>query len=138
MMELITTYAMPASQVLLTLILFWVALLFGKLDRKLNAMKTGTDGVQKTIIELNEAINRAQTAILALKSSSQTASEELSNAINDARSSAEALRFAATAAKAINTPVHRSEPLAPPKHSRSFDDLPPIDTERRNKWGGLR
>ncbi|KAF0110445.1 MAG: polar flagellum positioning protein pflI [Hyphomonadaceae bacterium] len=136
MMELITTYAMPASQAFLTLVLFWVAILFGKLDKKLNALKTGTDGIQKTIIELNEAVNHAELAISALKTASNAANEELSAQINEARKSGETLRFMTTAANAIKTPMPRSEPA--PRQSRSFDDLPPIDSERRNKWGGLR
>jgi hypothetical protein len=138
MMELITTYAMPVSQAFLTLVLFWVAFLFGKLDKKLNAMKTGTDGMQKTIVELNEAVNQAEMAISAMKSASNSANEELSAAIDEARKSAETLRFIATAANAIKAPVPRSEPVLELRNARGFDDLPPIDTERRNKWGGLR
>lgn len=138
MMELITTYAMPASQAFLTLVLFWVAILFGKLDKKLNAMKTGTDGMQKTIVELNEAVNHANMAISALKLASNSANEELSTAINEARKSAETLSFITSAAKAIATPSQRSEPVFEPRRVRGFDGLPPIDTERRNKWGGLR
>lgn len=138
MMDLINTYAMPASQAFLTLVLFWVAILFGKLDKKLNAMKTGADGMQKTIIELNDAVNRAEMAIGALKTTSNAANEELSAAIIEARKSAETLRFITTAAAAIKSPVRQAEPAPAPRPVRSFDDLPPIDAERRNKWGGLR
>lgn len=132
---------MPATQALLILALFIVAILFIRLDGKLNAMKKGTDGVRDTIIEVNHALNRAQSAITELKSASNAELNEISTKIEEAKAATEALRFATTAAKAIganNSFVKEILPQTTQSRSSKFDDLPPIDSSRRNHWGGLR
>ena len=45
----ISQYFAPAVQFILILALFWVAGLFMVLDKKLNAMRQGTDGILSLI-----------------------------------------------------------------------------------------
>lgn len=145
MMELINNYALLASQVVLTLVLFWVAALFIKLDKKLNALKKGTDGVQQSMFDLNQAVDRANDVVALLKSSTNEANQELVTRIEDAKLASEKLRFATTAAQALSAQVTMPKPAPRPVESAQIrsrlsdlDDLPPVDFERRNKWGGLR
>ncbi len=146
----ISQYFAPAVQFILILALFWVAGLFMVLDKKLNAMRQGTDGIKNTITELNGAIERAQNAIIALKTNSQIANDEIAKQIDEANKAVETLKFAASAVKAVNyspkstlnndLKTHSDYKSGDLRNTRRdpFDDLPPIDNSRRNVWGGLR
>ncbi len=167
-MEQISALMLPASQILLTLCLFWVAVLFLKLDKKLNDMKKGTDGIKDTIIELNQTIATAQNAINNLKLSTKSAQAEIDEKLEDAKFIAEKLAFLASAAKAIQNappPVQASpqasysdpifdEPFAKntyaeeeyfepaPKYARrrqeDFEKEASLDFKGRDLWGALR
>lgn len=142
---IIAQYAARAIEVILILALFWVAGIFLVLDKKLNAMKNGTDGIKSTIEELNGAIERAQSAVLALKNNSNAANLELEKRIEEAKQAGEALKFLSTAQKAINSAprVQHNNDLTTKeqyngKRRTNLDDLPPVNPQQRNIWGGLR
>ncbi len=154
MIETILQYAVPMTQGLLIFALFGVAFLFVRLDGKLNAMKKGTDGIRQTIVELNNALAQAQKAMQDLKNASDNSSAQLAKKIEEANAAKEALAFATTTAKAIkiDTPqkveYSRGDFSAKSNEERfrddnyqrrsRFDDLPPINENRRREWGGLR
>lgn len=141
----LSQYADLGIQVILILLLFWVATLFMVLDKKLNSLKSGTDGVKQNLIELNGAIERAQNALLAIKTNTKSANEELEERILEAKRAAETLKFLSTTANAVQMPqkptldnqIKTQTPYAM-RRKPNFDDLPPIDVEKRNQWGGLR
>ena len=99
---------------------------------------------------LNGAIERAQNAIIALKTNSQIANDEIAKQIDEANKAVETLKFAASAVKAVNyspkstlnndLKTHSDYKSGDLRNTRRdpFDDLPPIDNSRRNVWGGLR
>lgn len=149
MFDTILEYAIPATQAVLIFALFGVAFLFVRLDGKLNAMKEGTDGVRQTIIDLNTALAQAQSAMNELKAASDQSSKQLAAKIEEANSARESLGFAASTAKALAKDLpsvraittHNNEAAlnsAVAKARNRFDDLPPINENRRTEWGGLR
>lgn len=141
----ISQYADLGIQIILILLLFWVATLFMVLDKKLNSLKSGTDGVKRNLIELNGAIERAQNALLAIKTNTKSANEELEQTILEAKRTAETLKFlSATAQTAQEKPKPvldnqiKTQSQYATRRKPVFDDLPPIDVEKRNQWSGLR
>ncbi len=143
--ETISFYAVQAIEIILICALFWVAGIFIVLDKKLNAMKKGTDGIKDTITELNNAIERAQAAVLALKSNSNAANLELEKRIEEAKAAGESLKFLTNAQKAINSAPkasHNNDLTTMSQYNgkrrTNLDDLPPLDPQKRNIWGGLR
>lgn len=144
-LAIISQYAVPAIEIMLIAALFWVAGIFMVLDKKLNAMKKGTDGIKDTIAELNGAIERAQSAVLALKNNTNAANLELEKRIEEAKAAGEALKFLTTAQKAINSApkaTHNNDLTTMSQYNgrrrTNLEDLPPLDPQKRNIWGGLR
>lgn len=90
---LIAQFAGPAAQLLLVLALLWVGILFMRVDSKLTNMKRGTDGVRRTIIELNKAVENAREALVELKTDTSTQIEEISEKIAEAQKMAEGFKF---------------------------------------------
>ena len=188
--EFIAQYAGQAIQLMLIFVLFWVAFLFMRLDKKLTQMRKGTDGIQATIVELNRAVNNAQSALQELKIGSGEQIIELNDKIVEAQKMAEGLKFLNSVQKNlkptsngyglnahnpngvepkgmpplendyleqeyINREPVRSQYIderSQPQYARrkvqnrvqntgasgNYNDLPPVDTSRRNQWGGLR
>jgi Domain of unknown function (DUF6468) len=64
---------------------------FWRLDRKLNALRTGQDGIRAAAAELVQATTQAETAIRALKLTASEAGRDLQARINDARATADRL-----------------------------------------------
>lgn len=141
----ISQYADLGVQIILILLLFWVATLFMVLDKKLNSLKSGTDGVKQNLIDLNGAIERAQGALLAIKTNTNAANLELEEKIIEAKRVAETLKFLSTTAHAMqkseniisDNQIKTQSPYAM-RRKPNFDDLPPVDLEKRSQWGGLR
>ncbi|MBS0385938.1 MAG: hypothetical protein JSS00_11375 [Proteobacteria bacterium] len=68
---------------------------FWRLDRKLNALRTGQDGIRAAAAELVQATTQAEAAIRALKLTASEAGRDLQARINDARSAADRLGLGA-------------------------------------------
>lgn len=68
---------------------------FWRLDRKLNALRTGQDGVRAAAVELAQATLAAETAVKALRVTAQEAGRDLQARINDARATADRLGLGA-------------------------------------------
>jgi hypothetical protein len=64
---------------------------FWRLDRKLNALRTGQDGIRAAAAELVQATTQAETAIRTLKLTAADAGRDLQARINDARATADRL-----------------------------------------------
>ena len=64
---------------------------FWRLDRKLNALRTGQDGIRAAAAELVQATTQAEAAIRTLKITAGEAGRDLQARINDARATADRL-----------------------------------------------
>jgi len=68
---------------------------FWRLDRKLNALRTGQDGIRAAAAELVQATTQAEVAIRTLKLTATEAGRDLQARINDARSTSDRLGLGA-------------------------------------------
>lgn len=68
---------------------------FWRLDRKLNALRTGQDGIRAAAAELVQATTQAEAAIRTLKITAAEAGRDLQGRINDARTTADRLGLGA-------------------------------------------
>jgi hypothetical protein len=64
---------------------------FWRLDRKLNALRTGQDGIRAAAAELVQATTQAEAAIRTLKLAAGESGRDLQARINDARATADRL-----------------------------------------------
>ncbi len=62
---------------LVVLVLFLAAVLAWRIDRKLTALRAGTDGMAAAVTQLAEASARAQASIAALRAASDEAGADL-------------------------------------------------------------
>jgi F0F1-type ATP synthase membrane subunit b/b' len=68
---------------------------FWRLDRKLNALRSGQDGIRAAAAELVQATTQAQNAVHTLKVTAAEAGRDLQARINDARATADRLGLGA-------------------------------------------
>ena len=68
---------------------------FWRLDRKLNALRTGQDGIRAAAAELVHATTQAEAAVRALKLTAAEAGRDLQARINDAKATADRLGLGA-------------------------------------------
>ena len=68
---------------------------FWRLDRKLNALRTGQDGIRAAAAELVQATTQAEAAVRSLKLTAAEAGRDLQARINDARATADRLGLGA-------------------------------------------
>lgn len=108
MIDVAAIWAAPLVQAVLAGCMVLVAVLCIRLDRRLAALREGRDGVAATAAALAAAVARAEAAVLALKSATDGASEdldrrnrELERQIGEARAAGEALGFLVTTARAL-------------------------------------
>lgn len=145
-----TDLFIPIAQVILAVAMLVVALLCIRLDRKITALREGKDGVAAAAAELALAVGRAEASVAALKSASEAAGEDLQQRVEEARATAEALKFLITTARAVEVkpaPQPAPEP-APVRNARDlrWDDdeledefrLARRSRPRTETWGGLR
>lgn len=76
-----------AGLLLLAVIMCW------RVDRRLNALKTGQDGVRESVIQLNDATDRARAALAALERATKENGEILERRVHDARALSDELRL---------------------------------------------
>lgn len=72
---------------------------FWRLDQKLQALRTGQDGVREAAIELTHATAQAEAAVRAMRATAQEAGRDLQARINDARATADRLGMGAGRAR---------------------------------------
>jgi hypothetical protein len=68
---------------------------FWRLDRKLQALRSGQDGVLAAAAELAQATAQAEAAVRALRATAQESGRDLQARINDARATADRLGLGA-------------------------------------------
>jgi F0F1-type ATP synthase membrane subunit b/b' len=68
---------------------------FWRLDRRLQALRSGQDGVLRAAAELTQATAQAEAAVRSLKATAQEAGRDLQSRINDARATADRLGLGA-------------------------------------------
>lgn len=64
---------------------------FWRLDRRLQALRSGQDGVLRAAAELAQATAQAEAAVRSLRATAQEAGRDLQSRINDARATADRL-----------------------------------------------
>lgn len=68
---------------------------FWRLDRRLQALRSGQDGVLRAAAELAQATAQAEAAVRSLRATAQEAGRDLQSRINDARATADRLGLGA-------------------------------------------
>jgi len=76
-----------ASLLLVAVVMCW------RVDRRLNALKHGQDGVREGVVALNEATDRARASLAALERATTESGEILQARVLEARGLAEELRL---------------------------------------------
>lgn len=64
-----------------------------RVDRRLNALKSGQDGVRESVIALNDATDRARAALAALERATTQSGDVLEQRVAEARKLADELQF---------------------------------------------
>lgn len=82
-------------EVVLALMLAACLFYFWRLDKKLQALRTGQDGALRAAAELAQATAQAEAAVRAMRSTAQDAGRDLQARINDARATADRLGLGA-------------------------------------------
>ena len=90
-----------------------------RVDRRLNALKKGQDGVRESVIALNEATDRARASLGALERATAQSAEVLEQRVGEARTLADELRLVTGSADRKGRP-HGSAPCAAPPRRRYF------------------
>jgi uncharacterized phage infection (PIP) family protein YhgE len=130
-----TEYLIPAAQIFLAISLLLVAVLCMRLDAKLNALRSGKDGVAEAAGKLSQAVARADAAIKALRDHSEDATVSLQKRIDEAQAVSDGLKFLATTARALEP---KATQVAPNRWDD--DDFRPArrDIDTPSRWSGLR
>lgn len=82
-------------EIVLALMLAACLVYFWRLDRKLQALRSGQDGALAAAAELAQATAQAETAVRALRMTAQETGRDLQARINDARATADRLGLSA-------------------------------------------
>ena len=82
-------------EIVLALMLGACLFYFWRLDRKLQALRSGQDGVLAAAAELTQATAQAEAAVRALRATAQESGRDLQARINDARATADRLGLGA-------------------------------------------
>lgn len=104
-----------AALLLVAVIMCW------RVDRRLGALKKGQDGVQSSVIALNEATDRARASLASLERATTQSGEVLEKRVAEARKLADELRLMSGQAD------RTAENLAsrrPPARRRASDIFP--------------
>jgi hypothetical protein len=84
-----------AIEIVLALMLAVCLVYFWRLDRKLQALRSGQDGALAAAAELAQATAQAEAAVRALRATAQETGRDLQARINDARTTADRLGLGA-------------------------------------------
>jgi hypothetical protein len=84
-----------AIEIVLALMLAVCLVYFWRLDRKLQALRTGQDGALAAAAELAQATAQAEAAVRALRATASETGRDLQARINDARATADRLGLGA-------------------------------------------
>lgn len=68
---------------------------FWRLDKRLQALRSGQDGVLRAAAELAQATAQAEAAVRSLRATAQEAGRDLQSRINDARATTDRLGLGA-------------------------------------------
>lgn len=80
-----------------------------RVDRRLNALKTGQDGVRESVIALNDATDRARAALAALERATTESGDVLEQRVAEARKLSDELQFVAGRAdRTVETATRRA------------------------------
>jgi hypothetical protein len=134
-------FLIPIAQIAISFALLLVAILCLRLDRNLNAMRAGQDGIAQTIGQLNSAVLRADAAIKALREQSTLASGDLQRQIEEATAIADGLKFLTSTARALDTKPRETAPEPKANARWEDDDFRPTrrdTTAAASRWSGLR
>ena len=106
-----------AALLLVAVVMCW------RVDRRLNALKKGQDGVQSSVIALNEATDRARASLAALERATTLSGKELETRVAEARKLTDELSLiTGKADRAADSLANRSRPA--PARRRAADFFP--------------
>jgi hypothetical protein len=145
-------YVIPTVQGLLALALFLVAALCLKLERKLDRLRDGSDGVAQAAGRLAAEVAKAEAAVASLREASGHAGADLQKRIEEARETLETLKLLSTTARAVHggptlpapRPAEAAAPSAAPPRADAFETRRAErlalrrDPPGGERWGGLR
>ena len=111
------------------------------LERKLAALRSGQDGLKKTLASLNSAVAAAGTSMHALKSTASEITQTLDTRLTHARGLADELGVLCTSGERIaerfnREPAEQTMAKAPPLPSASI--MGRLDSGRFNGLGAMR
>jgi hypothetical protein len=111
------------------------------LERKLAALRSGQDGLKKTLASLNGAVAAAGTSMTALKSTASEITQTLDQRLTHARGLADELGVLCTSGERIAERFDRepqSKPAAVKSPLPSASIMGRLDSGRLNALGAMR
>lgn len=108
------TLAALAFEGIVALLLLAAAIMMWRVDRKLNALRNGQDGVRQAVVALDEATDRARASLAALNRATHESGEGLEQTVREARKVADELRLLTSGAD------RRSESIAGTRPARKL------------------
>ncbi|WP_300532118.1 DUF6468 domain-containing protein [Maricaulis sp.] len=92
-----------AALLLVAIIMCW------RVDRRLNALKSGQDGVRESVIQLNDATDRARASLVALERATTESADVLEQRVREARKLSDELSLVANRAdRTVDTMAKRA------------------------------
>lgn len=99
-----------ALEALLLVLLVAASLMCWRLDRRLNALRSGQDGMREAVIALSEATARAEAGVAQLQRSGSATAKELESRIEEAQRLAAHLHRLERARPAHSSPFGSDKP----------------------------
>ncbi len=109
-------------EILLALLLLVTVFYCWRLDRRLNALRNGQDGMREAVQDLITATEQAQSCIAGLRETANQSSTELDARIHSAQRLAADLQRLGRQGQ-VATPINASNSSTPPQRSGLLDRL---------------
>ena len=106
-----TSFLSPILEGLLALSLIGVAIMCWRMDRRLNALRSGRDEAISSAAGLLDAMTRAETAVRGLRATSTEVGTNLQSQIDEARALVEKLEALKAAASLKPIPTTSAAPI---------------------------
>ena len=92
-------------------LLLVAAIMCWRVDARLRALKNGQDGVRQSIIDLNDATDRARASLITLERATGGAGKDLEHQVAEARKLADELRLITSSAdRQVESAARRPSP----------------------------
>lgn len=128
------TLASLAFEALVCVLLLAAAVMCWRVDRRLRALREGSDGLKDTIGALNDAVDRARASLAALDRASKEQGAALKTEVEHARALCDELRFLNDQGEARFERLdgrNRRERASAPRPAPAETDIPDTGSRRR-------